>query len=119
MSLNKVILIGYVGRDPEVRYFDSESATATFSLATVEKGYKLKNGTEIPDRTEWHTIVVHRDWAQFAEKWVKKGSVLLIEGKIRYRSYVDKQSMKHDLTEIVAERISFYDHGIGKPTTKQ
>lgn len=114
MSLNKVILIGYVGRDPEIRYFDSESATASFSLATVERGYRLKNGTEIPDRTDWHNIVAHRDWAQFAEKWVKKGSVLLVEGRIRYRSYVDKQSVRHDVTEIVAERISFYDNGTSR-----
>lgn len=72
MSLNKVILIGNVGKDPDVRYFDSGNAVANFSLATNERGYKLANGTEIPERTEWHNIVANRDRAQFVERYVKK-----------------------------------------------
>ena len=61
MSMNKVILIGNVGKDPEVKYFDSGSAQATFPLATSERGYKLQNGTEVPERTEWHNIVIRKD----------------------------------------------------------
>ena len=76
MSLNKVILIGNVGRDPEVRYFDSGAAVANFPLATSERGYTLANGTVVPERTEWHNVVVRRDLVSFVEKWVKKGSGL-------------------------------------------
>ena len=71
MSLNKVILIGNVGRDPEVRYFDSGAAVANFPLATSERGYTLANGTVVPERTEWHNVVVRRDLVSFVEKWVK------------------------------------------------
>ena len=108
MSLNKVILIGNVGKDPDVRYFDNGNAVANFSLATSERGYKLANGTEIPERTEWHNIVTSRDRAQFVEKHVKKGAFIYLEGKIRYRSYEDKEGVKRNVTEIYADRIDFY-----------
>ena len=114
MSLNKVILIGNVGKDPDVRYFDSGFAIANFTLATSERGYKLANGTEVPERTEWHTIVASRDRAQFVEKYVKKGSLLYIEGKIRSRNYDDKDGIKHYFTEIHADRIDFYYYGTRK-----
>ena len=94
MSLNKVILIGNVGRDPEVRYFDSGAAVANFPLATSERGYTLANGTVVPERTEWHNVVVRRDLVSFVEKWVKKGSGLYVEGKIRTRSYDDQSGVK-------------------------
>ena len=87
MSVNKVILIGNVGKDPDVRYLDSGVAVATFSLATTERGYTLQNGTQVPDRTEWHNIVLWRGLAQTAEKYVHKGDKLYIEGKIKSRSY--------------------------------
>ena len=83
MSLNKVILIGNVGKDPDVRYFDSGAAVANFPLATSERGYTLANGTVVPERTEWHNIVVRRDLVPFVEKWVRKGSGVYVEGKIR------------------------------------
>ena len=74
MSLNKVLLIGNVGKDPDVRYFDSGAGVVSFPLATSERGYTLSNGTVIPERTEWHNIVVRRsDLVTFVEKWVKKG----------------------------------------------
>lgn len=111
MSLNKVILIGNVGRDPDVRYFDSGSATANFPLATSERGYTLANGTVIPERTEWHNIVVRRDLVPFVEKWVKKGSGLYVEGKIRTRSYDDQTGIKRYVTEIYADRVEFYSNG--------
>ena len=91
MSVNKVILLGNVGRDPEVRYLDSGVAVATFSLATTERGYTLQNGTQVPDRTEWHNIVLWRGLAETAEKYVHKGDKLYIEGKIRTRSYVNEE----------------------------
>ena len=108
MSLNKVILIGNVGKDPDVRYFDGGSALANFPVATSERGYTLANGTVIPERTEWHNIVVRRDQVQFVEKWVKKGSSVYIEGKIRTRNYDDQAGVKRYMTEIYADRVEFY-----------
>jgi single-strand DNA-binding protein len=113
MSLNKVILIGNAGKDPEIRYFDSGNAVANFSLATSERGYKLSNGVEVPERTEWHNIVVTRDRVQFVEKYVKKGSFLYIEGKIRTRSYDDREGIKRYVVEILADRVEFYSSGSG------
>ena len=86
MSLNKAILIGNVGREPDIRYFDNGNAVANFTLATNERGYRLANGTEIPERTEWHNIVAGRDRAIFVERYVHKGSLVYVEGKIRTRS---------------------------------
>ena len=113
MSLNKVILIGNVGKDPDIRYFDNGNAIANFTLATSERGYKLANGTEVPERTDWHKIVTSRERAQFVEKHVKKGSLLYLEGKIRSRDYDDKDGVKHYVTEIYADRIEFYSIGTG------
>lgn len=111
MSLNKVILIGNVGKDPDVRYFDSGAAVANFPLATSERGYTLANGTVVPERTEWHNIVVRRDQVAFVEKWVKKGSGVYVEGKIRTRSYDDQSGVKRYVTEIHADRVEFYNSG--------
>jgi single-strand DNA-binding protein len=111
MSLNKVILIGNVGKDPEVRYFDAHSAIASFSVATSERGYTLANGTEVPERTEWHNVVARREQVSFVEKWVRKGACVYVEGKIRTRTYDDSSGFKRYLTEIVADRIEFFSSG--------
>ena len=111
MSLNKVILIGNVGKDPTVKYFDNGNAVANFPIATSERGYTLSNGTEVPERTEWHNIVVNRDRAQFVERFVKKGSLVYVEGKIRSRNYDDQSGIKRYITEIHADRIEFYSLG--------
>ena len=111
MSLNRVLLIGNVGRDPDVRYFDSGAAVASFPLATSERGYRLANGTEVPERTEWHNIVVRRDLVPFVEKWVRKGASLFVEGKIRTRSYDDQAGVKRYVTEIHADKLEFYSSG--------
>ena len=105
MSVNKVILIGNVGKDPDVRYLDNGVAVATFSLATTERGYTLQNGTQVPDRTEWHNIVLWRGLAQTAEKYVHKGDKLYIEGKIRSRSYDDQNGVKRSIVEIFADNM--------------
>ena len=115
MSLNKVILIGNVGREPDVRYFDSGNAVANFTLATNERGYRLANGTEIPERTEWHYIVAGRDRALFVERHVHKGSLVYVEGKIRTRSYDDASGNKRYITEIYADRIEFFSLGGRRP----
>lgn len=113
MSLNKVILIGNVGKDPDVRYFDSGAAIANFPVATSERGYTLANGTVVPERTEWHNIVARRDQVQFVEKWVKKGSLVYVEGKIRTRTYDDQTGVKRYVTEIYADRVEFFSIGSG------
>ena len=73
MSVNKVILLGNVGRDPEVRYLDTGIAVASFSLATTDRAYTLANGTQVPEKTEWHNLVLWRGLAETAEKYVHKG----------------------------------------------
>jgi len=98
MSVNKVILVGNVGKDPEIRHLDSGVAVATFSLATSET-YIAKNGDKVTS-TEWHNIVLWRGLAEIAEKYVKKGKQLYIEGRIRTRSYEDKDGQKKSITEI-------------------
>ena len=103
MSVNKVILIGNVGKDPDVRYLDSGVAVANFTLATSDKAYTLANGTQVPERTEWHNIVLWRGLAETAEKYVHKGDKLYIEGKIRTRSYDDPNGAKRYITEIFAD----------------
>ncbi len=105
MSINKVILVGNVGKDPEIKYFDNDNAKANFPLATSERGYTATNGTQVPERTEWHNIVCWRGLAQVVEKFVKKGSQLYIEGKIRSRSYDDQNGIKRYITEVYADTI--------------
>jgi len=116
MAINKVILVGNVGKDPEVRYFDNGGAVANFTLATTERGYTAANGTVIPDRTEWHNIVSWRGLAEVAEKYVRKGSKLYIEGKIRTRTYDDASGSKRYVTEIYAENMELLDR---KPEGQQ
>lgn len=105
MSVNKVFLIGNVGKDPDVRYLDNNVRVANFSLATTEKGYTMSNGTQVPDKTEWHNIVLWRSLAEVAEKYVRKGSQLFIEGKIKTRVYEDKTGNKRYITEIYADNM--------------
>ncbi|TRX72167.1 single-stranded DNA-binding protein [Carboxylicivirga sp. M1479] len=105
MSVNKVILVGNVGKDPEVRHFENDSAVANFPLATTERAYKTRNGQEIPERTEWHNVVVWRGLAKVVESYVKKGTQLYIEGKIRTRSYDDKEGNKRYITEVYADSL--------------
>lgn len=103
MSVNKVILIGNVGQDPEIRYVDTRPV-ASFSLATTERGYVTAAGVQLPDRTEWHRIVMWDRHAEIAEKYIRKGTRLLIEGKISYRVWEDRNTIKHNVTEIIVER---------------
>lgn len=103
MSVNKVILLGNAGKDPEVRYLDSGVAVATLSLATSDRAYTLANGTQVPERTEWHNLVLWRGLAETAEKYVHKGDKLYVEGKIRTRSYDDQTGAKRYVTEIFVD----------------
>lgn len=102
MSINKVILVGNVGKQPEVRRTEGGAAVANFTLATSEK-YKDKAGN-LQEQTEWHNIVCWRSLAEIVEKYVAKGSQLYIEGKIRTREW-EKEGAKHYRTEIMADTI--------------
>ncbi|MBQ7210375.1 MAG: single-stranded DNA-binding protein [Paludibacteraceae bacterium] len=103
-SVNKVILIGNVGKDPDVRYLDKGAAIANFSLATTERGYTMQNGTQVPDRTEWHSIVLWRNLAEWAEKYIRKGMKIYVEGKLQTRTW-EKDGARHSRTEVIAENI--------------
>ncbi|MDD2798633.1 MAG: single-stranded DNA-binding protein [Bacteroidales bacterium] len=105
MSVNKVILVGNVGKDPEVKYLDKGNVVASFSLATTERGYTTSAGVVIPERTEWHNIVMWRGLAEIAEKYVKKGSQIYLEGKIRTRNYDDQNGVKRYVTEVFADNM--------------
>lgn len=101
MSVNKVILLGYVGKDPETKDFET-GKVAKITIATTEKGYKLKSGKEIPDRTEWHNIMLWGGLAEVAQKYISKGMQVYIEGKIQTRSWADKDGVTHYTTEVIA-----------------
>lgn len=111
---NKVILIGRVGKDAEVKTFENGDKVASFSLATSQRGYKKADGTEVAERTEWHNINVRgKNAVDFTEKWVKKGSGVKVEGEIRYREY-EKDGSKRYITEIMTSDIQFFSFGSAK-----
>ncbi len=99
------MLIGNVGREPEIRYVEQGVAVARFPLATTERGYTLQNGTQVPDRTDWHQVILWRKLAEVVEKYVHKGDKLYIEGRLRYTKYDDKQGISHNITEIWADNM--------------
>ncbi|HHV02374.1 MAG: single-stranded DNA-binding protein [Bacteroidales bacterium] len=111
--LNKVMLIGNVGKDPEVRHLESGTAVANLVLATSER-YKDRNG-ELQEQTEWHNVVLWRGLADIAERFVRKGSQIYIEGKIRTRSWEDQSGQKRYTTEIVADTMQM----LGKRSDNQ
>jgi single-strand DNA-binding protein len=117
MSINKVILVGNVGKDPVVRYFDKGVAKATFPLATSES-YNNQQGETITS-TEWHNIVLWRSLAEVAEKTVKKGTQLYIVGKIKTRSYVDKDGNNKYITEILADTMVVLEKKAGSASPGQ
>ncbi len=110
MSLNKVMLIGNVGKDPLIRHNENGGTSANFSVATTEK-YKDRNGV-LQEQTEWHNVVCWRGIAETVEKFVKKGSLVFIEGKLRYRDWKDQNGQERYTTEILATTINL----LGKRT---
>ena len=106
--INKVTLIGNLGKDPEVRKLENGTAVANFSLATSES-YKDKNSGEWITQTEWHKIAAWRQLAERVEKYLKKGSKIYLEGKLKTREYEDKDGNKRYVTEVVANTIKFLD----------
>lgn len=108
MSINKAILVGNVGNDPKTQTY-SNGNVAQFSLATTERGYTLQNGTQVPDRTEWHNCIAWGKTADVIARYVHKGSKLYIEGKIKTRSYDDNQGRKCYVTEIHVDVLELLD----------
>lgn len=108
MAINKVILLGNIGKEPEVRRWENGGVTASCSLATSERAYKLSNGTQVPERTEWHNVVFHNKLAEVVEKYLHKGDKIYIEGKLKTRSYEAKNERRY-LTEIHVENMEMLD----------
>ena len=99
MAVNKVILIGHVGADPEMRFPDKDNAFATFSLATSEP--RGMDGSEI---TDWHRIVMNGESARFAERYIRKGTHLYVEGRLKYREYEDKYKIRRKIAEVIVDK---------------
>jgi single-strand DNA-binding protein len=116
-GLNKVTLIGNLGKDPELKYTNSGVAVATFSLATSDS-WKDQEGN-MQERTEWHNIVAWRKLAEICGQYLKKGSQVYIEGKIQTRNYLDKEGVKKYITEIVADQLLMLGSGGGRPQAEQ
>lgn len=104
MSVNKVILLGNVGRDPQIRYVGTRPL-AEIALATNERGATASDGTPIPERTEWHRLVLNGDLAETAEKYIRKGSRIYVEGRLCTRFWEDRNTIKHSVTEIIVEKL--------------
>ena len=113
-GVNKVILVGNLGKDPQVNYLDNGIAVANFSLATTES-YKNKEGEKV-SQTEWHNIVLWRGLAEVAEKYLKKGSSVYIEGKIKTRKWEDKEGVTRYSTEVLADNMTMLG---GRPTSSE
>ncbi|MBK8561801.1 MAG: single-stranded DNA-binding protein [Saprospiraceae bacterium] len=109
--LNRVTLIGRLGKDPEVRRLETGAAVAKFTMATSES-YKDKDGNKV-DTTEWHNVVIWRTQAEIAEKYLKKGMLVYVEGKLTYREYTDKDNVKKYFTEIVANNFQMLERREG------
>jgi single-strand DNA-binding protein len=109
-SVNKVILIGNLGKDPEVRRMENNIAKANFTIATSES-YRDRNTNEMKTITDWHNIVVWRGLADVAEKYLKKGMQVYIEGKLKTRSYTDQNNVTKYVTEVVADNLVMLTRG--------
>lgn len=105
MSVNKVILLGNVGADPDISYPQQGQTLARIRLATSDRAYTTQAGVQVPERTEWHTVVVWGRQAELVERYVRKGSKLYIEGKLRTRIWEDRNQVKRYTTEVYADVI--------------
>lgn len=115
MSVNKVILLGNVGREPDVRYPQQGQVVASFPLATSDRAYTTKDGQQVPERTEWHNIVVWGRNAEVVQRYVHKGTKLYLEGKLRTRTWEDKNAIKHYITEVYVDTFEL----LGSPRAQQ
>lgn len=126
-SVNQATIVGFVGDEPRINTTQNGSGRmiASLSIATTEKGYTKQDGTQVPDRTEWHNIVLFGRLAEVVSNYVHKGSSLYIQGKLRTRAYDDKNGIKRYTTEIVADTMQMLDRkpengstGINNPSNR-
>lgn len=106
-GVNKVILVGNLGKDPDIQFLEGNIMVAKFPLATTE-AFKDKNGQQM-SQTEWHNVVLWRGLAELAQKYLKKGSLVYVEGRLKTRSWEDRDSNKKTITEVVAESLIMLD----------
>lgn len=118
-SLNRVELIGNLGKQPEIKQVNNGNKVATFTLATTEPAYTMQNGTQVQEKTEWHNIVAWGGNASIAERFLKKGQQVYIEGKMRTRSYDNKNGQKCYITEVICEKIVLLSNSGGKAEQPQ
>lgn len=116
--MNKVMLIGHVGADPQVKYLDQGVCVAQVRLATTERGYTLQNGTQVPERTEWHNCIFWRKHAEVVEKYVHKGDRLYVEGKIQSRDWTDRQGISRKAIDIVVENMEMLSAKSAEPAAQ-
>lgn len=117
--LNKAQVIGNLGADPKVNVITTNSGhtkAASFSVATTERGYTTQNGVQVPDKTEWHNVVCFGKMAEIVERYLRKGSKVYVEGKMRTRKYEDRQGVSRSVMEIQAENLEMLD---AKPQQQQ
>jgi len=112
MSVNKVILLGHVGQDPEVKTFENDNQVANLTLATTERGYTKKDGSKVEDKTEWHNLVVWGGLSKVVSSYVKKGTQIYIEGKIRTREY-EKDGQKRYFTAVYVDTLQLLGKAAG------
>lgn len=116
--MNKVMLIGHVGADPQVKYLDQGVCVAQVRLATTERGYTLQNGTQVPERTEWHNCIFWRKQAEVVERYVHKGDRLYVEGKIQSRDWTDRQGISRKAIDIVVENMEMLSAKSAEPAAQ-
>lgn len=112
-SVNQATLIGFVGDDPRIITAQNGTTIASISVATTDKGYTKQDGTTVPDKTEWHNVVVFGRLAEVVKNYVRKGASIYVQGKMRTREYEDKNQVKRYITEVVADVLQMLDR---KPT---
>ena len=103
--MNKVMLIGNVGKEPDVRYYEADQCVAHVRLATTERGYTLPNGTQVPDRTDWHALTFSKGLAKVVERYVHTGDKLYIEGRLGYSNIEDKRGIRQTVVDILVENM--------------
>ena len=118
-SVNHVTIIGYMGQDPKVTTTQQGIKVARLSVGTTERGYTTKSGQQIPDKTEWHEVVLWRQSAEYAERFCHKGSQVYIQGKLRHRSYTDENNQTRYITEIVGDDFHILDRAGQNSTQTQ
>ena len=103
--MNKVMLSGNVGTEPDVRYYETDQCVAHVRLATTERGYTLPNGTQVPDRTDWHALTFSKGLAKVVERYVHTGDKLYIEGRLRYSNIEDKRGIRQTVVDILVDNM--------------